>query len=108
MTAVRARRMGIGSRSKIILCNQLFLANSCGESKRFLTNKLNGKVFGNEVPIFEQHYNVHFKFNFKCSSREGGARKEAWKDHVNRNLEVSTYISVSNLNVLNFSSFKNG
>lgn len=61
-------------------------------------------VLSHQVVIFKHHHNVDFKFYFEVVGNECRAGEESWEDHVDGDVNASTHITLSNLDVLDLGS----
>ena len=94
--------------------------------KQSASDDFDRKVLSNKVVVIENDDDVHFKLWTKrqggmsrrheqeagseaghtdpeVSSHEGGTREESREDHVDREDQVATHISIRHLDVLHFS-----
>ncbi len=70
------------------------------------TEDADGEVLGQLKSVVEDHNQIHVEFNLKIVVHVGGARVRIWEQHIKRNFEVWQYISICNLDVLDFSRIR--
>ncbi len=70
------------------------------------TEDANGEVLCQLKSVVEDDNQIHVKFNLKIVVHVGGARVRIGEQHVKRNFEVWQYVSICNLDVLDFSRIR--
>lgn len=66
-------------------------------------------LFRNESSVGEHQHYIHLELDFEGSgARDGGAREQTRKDHVDRDFNTTRDVSIYKLDILNFSGYRSG
>ena len=68
--------------------------------------QLQREVLGDKFSVVEDNHQIDLELDFEVGGAQGWAGEQAGENHVNGDRYTAQHVSVSNLNILNFSHFK--